>query len=119
MTRFWGGMSRLEGEKLLVEGKGLHCSSLRLVLGVVAKGESLLRARASMPALKSRPVTDTVLFADQGWERRRAVFRPVPQPRSKTEMLGPHFAATWSRRDGSRPFSSSSSMDCNMFPSES
>lgn len=59
-----------------------------------ARVASLVRARASMPALKSRPVMCTSRSEGQEWDSRRAVLRPVPQPRSRTEMRELEVVAT-------------------------
>lgn len=62
----WGGMARDVRSKGVL-GKGLHCSSLRWVFfAELARIASLVRARLSIPVLKSRPVTLIVLVEGQG-----------------------------------------------------
>ncbi len=54
-----------------------------------------------------------------GWERRWAVLRPVPQPRSRMSMLGAKVEVTMARKRGRRVLSSEVSMDWSMLPSVS
>lgn len=115
----WRGRGREVGAV-----KGSRCSKLSWMFGrEFARGVSLERARASMPALKSRPVMDMDVVDGQGCVMRWAVLRPVPQPRSRREMLELEeeevVVASWVSRSGSSLLSSSESMDWSMLPSVS